>query len=107
MVGTIGKTNNKGKTMNGLDLKSLVITVHKYAYALRHTELCPEEREIFFHDALVDVHGIKRDAANLAIDTWLDLPLTDNESIESVHEIPHTFFRSIVKKSCNSKSNVQ
>ena len=88
MVGTIGKTNNKGKTMNGLELKNLVIIVHKYAYALRHTDLCPEEREIFFHDALVNVHGIKRDAANLAIDTWLDLPPTDNDSIER----PHIFF---------------
>tara|TARA_R100000664_G_C2757330_1_gene145514 strand:- start:844 stop:1362 length:519 start_codon:yes stop_codon:yes gene_type:complete len=56
--------------MDSIDLKSLVTIVEKYVDALRNTDLCPEETQVFLHDALVNVHGYTKEAANEAIDAW-------------------------------------
>ena len=54
--------------MNPIDLKTLPDLIQKYVDALRNTELCPEETQIFLVDALVNVHGYKKEIANEAID---------------------------------------
>ena len=135
MVGTIGKTSNKGKTMNGLDLKNLVKLIQKYVDMLRNTDMCPEETQIFLHDALVSVHGCRKEIANQAIDEWEELPLSVNpleglrerdswpwvyvtregvahatppeDTVFRARKVSPVFFQSIVEKSCNSENNVQ